>query len=188
MADAPPPVRTALPRAELLVDREVTDEAAHALSAHFSDAGYAVTTRRVLEDRGLEELTWIVLAALPLQAFLSGLGNEAVTDAYRGLKALVTRIRPGASADADAGSGAVPSARDGVGVGVGTDAGEAVPLVLQDPGTRLRIVLEADLPEEAYAQLTRLDLTAFRIGPLHYDRALGRWRSPLDEAAGPGRG
>lgn len=119
---------------------------------------------------------------------MSGLGNEAVTDAYRGLKALVTRIRPGASADADAGSGAVPSARDGVGVGVGTDAGEAVPLVLQDPGTRLRIVLEADLPEEAYAQLTRLDLTAFRIGPLHYDRALGRWRSPLDEAAGPGRG
>jgi hypothetical protein len=113
-----------------------------------------------------------VLAALPLQAFLSGLGNEAVTDAYRGLKALVARIRPGGSR----------SARDDIG------AGEAVPLVLQDPGTRLRIVLEADLPEEAYAQLTRLDLTAFRVGPLHYDRALGRWRSPLDEAAGPGPG
>lgn len=48
----------------------------------------------------------------------------------------------------------------------------------------LRIVLEADLPQGAYEQLAALDLSRFTVGPLHYDRALGRWRSELDEAAG----
>jgi hypothetical protein len=76
---------------------------------------------------------------------------------YAGLKKLVSRLHHGKTA--------------------------AVPLVLSDPDTGLRIVLDADLPIDAYKQLCDLDLAKYRIGPLHYDQAHGRWRSELDEAA-----
>ena len=54
-------------------------------------------------------------------------------------------------------------------------------LVLQDAVARLQVVLEADLPAEAYQALVALDLSAFQQGPVHYDRQRGRWRSELDE-------
>jgi hypothetical protein len=54
-------------------------------------------------------------------------------------------------------------------------------LVLQDAATRVQIVLEADLAAEAYQALVALDLSAFRQGPVHYDRQRGQWRSELDE-------
>jgi hypothetical protein len=47
--------------------------------------------------------------------------------------------------------------------------------------TRLQIVLEADLPTDAYQAMVALDLSAFRQGPVHYDRQHGRWCSELDE-------
>jgi hypothetical protein len=53
-----------------------------------------------------------------------------------------------------------------------------------DSGSRLKIIIEGDLPAEAISRLVALDLRQFRIGPLHYDKAAGRWRSELDEAAG----
>jgi hypothetical protein len=42
------------------------------------------------------------------------------------------------------------------------------------------VVLEADLPIEAYQALVALDLLAFRQGPVHYDRQRGTWRSELN--------
>jgi hypothetical protein len=93
--------------------------------------------------RGLDQLQWLVLATLPLHAFLSGLGSAAAEDAATGLKRLV-------------------------GQAVGDHRKKASPgqvLVLQDAETRLQVVLEADLPGEAYQALIALDLTAFRQGP-----------------------
>ncbi|AXK37858.1 hypothetical protein DVA86_33515 [Streptomyces armeniacus] len=166
------------PRAELLLRQDVTESQSAELIAHFEARGFPVRARRALDHRGPEDLGWVVLAALPLQAFLSGLGTEAVADAYRGLKRLVDRFPRNGARNGD-GSG-----RDGR--GTGPEPGREPPgvLVLQDSRSELRIVLEQGLPSEAYEQLMELDLTAFRTGPLHYDRALGRWRSELDEAAG----
>jgi hypothetical protein len=115
-------------------------------------------------------LTWIVLAVLPLQAFLAALGSKMADDAYAQLRNLVQRLAAGRRPPAG------PS-----------PAGQPAPLVLLDRGTGLRIVLEADLPAEAYRQLTALDLSQFGTGPVHYDLARGRWRSELDEAAPPPR-
>jgi hypothetical protein len=115
-------------------------------------------------------LTWIVLAVLPLQAFLAALGSKMADDAYAQLRNLVKRLAAGRRPPAG------PS-----------PAGQPAPLVLLDRGTGLRIVLEADLPAEAYRQLTALDLSQFGTGPVHYDLARGRWRSELDEAAPPPR-
>jgi xanthine dehydrogenase molybdopterin-binding subunit B len=109
--------------------------------------------------RGSEQLHWLVLAALPLHAFLSGLGSAAAQDVAQGLKRLVGRV-------VGAHRKTAPSAQV---------------LVLQDAATRLQVVLEADLPAEAYEALVALDLSVFRQGPVHYDRQRGRWRSELDE-------
>ena len=149
------------PRVELLFDHEIADELAQQLVATFREFGFDTTFRRTLTHRGLSELSWLVLAALPLQAFLSGLGSEAVKDIYASVKKLAkNRTKKN------------------------RDTHGAVPLVLQDSNSELKIILEPDLPVEAYQQLAGLDLSRYRIGPLHYDRQRKLWRSELDEAAG----
>ena len=109
--------------------------------------------------RGLKQLPWLVLAALPLHAFLSGLGSAAAQDVAQDLERLVGRV---------------------VGGKHKTASPQQV-LVLQDAATRPQVALEADLPAEAYEALVALDLSAFRQGPVHYDRQRGRWRSEPDE-------
>lgn len=114
-------------------------------------------------------LTWIVLAVLPLQAFLAALGGKLADDGYAQVRALVKRLaaRRGGPGDRPAGPR------------------RPAPLVLVDRDTGLQIVLEADLPATAYQQLTALDLSQFSHGPVHYDLARARWRAELDEAAPP---
>jgi hypothetical protein len=146
------------PHAELLFDHEISADLAGDLEAVFHQLGFRTSTRRRLLHRGPNELTWLMLAALPLQAFLSGIGAEAVKDLYAKAKRLA------------------PSKR-------GTKD-HRVPLVLQDTRTELKIVLEIDLPAEAIRQLVGLDLRGYRIGPLHYDKQQKKWRSELDEAEG----
>ncbi|MFD6431974.1 hypothetical protein [Streptomyces venezuelae] len=164
-------------RAELLLDREVPDELRRELVAAFEGLGAPpVRVRHTVDHRGAADIPWIVLASLPLQAFLTGLGAEAVKDAYEAFKGVVRRTaRPASRTPAPA---LAPDARDS------REGGAARPIVLQDASTGLDIVLEPDLPAEAYERLTALDLTEFAVGPLHYDRDRGRWRSVLDEATG----
>jgi hypothetical protein len=111
-------------------------------------------------------LTWIVLAVLPLQAFLAALGSKLADDGYAQVRALVKRL---------AGARGRPE----------NTGRPPAPLVLVDPGTGVQIVLEADLPAAAYHQLTTLDLSQFSLGPVHYDLARGCWRAELDEATPP---
>jgi hypothetical protein len=113
-------------------------------------------------------LTWIVLAVLPLQAFLAALGSKMADDAYAQVRTLVKRLAAGRHQPPGAGPARPPA-----------------PLVLLDRGTGLQVVLEADLPAEAYRQLTALDLSQFSHGPVHYDLGRGRWRAELDEATPP---
>jgi hypothetical protein len=151
---------TPAPEGELLLDGTVTEDEEREIIAVL--APLEVRVRRRPVHRGADELAWLALASLPLQAFLSGLGGEAVKDAYGGLKNLVVRL----------------SNRTGH-----HKAAPTVPLVLADVRTGLRIALDADLPAEAYRQLHELDLADYPTGPLHYDRAAHRWRSELDEVA-----
>ncbi|GAA4744756.1 hypothetical protein [Actinomycetospora chibensis] len=148
--------------AELLFADEIDGEVEKQVFDLFDGLGLATTSRRRLVHRGPQDLEWLVLAALPLQAFLSALGSEAVKELYAGVKRVIAQRKERASDEPD----------------------RCVPLVLQDERNGLRVVLEADLPAAAYTQLTTLDLGAFRQGPLHYDRHLGAWRSELDEAGG----
>ena len=146
--------------AEVLVTTDVSAEEERAIIEVFRDLDVIARTRMILARRGLEQLQWLVLATLPLHAFLSGLGSAAAQDIAHGLKRLVGRV--GGAKRAAAGS-------------------QQQVLVLQDAATRLQVVLEADLPAEAYQALVMLDLSVFRQGPVHYDRHHGKWRSELDD-------
>ncbi|MGH3867667.1 MAG: hypothetical protein ACRDQ4_16325 [Pseudonocardiaceae bacterium] len=145
--------------AEVLVTAEVSTEQQQAIVEAFHALDVAPRTRMVPTRRGLEQLQWLVLATLPLHALLSGLGSAAAADVAQGLKHLVDRVLGAARKTAT-----TPQV-----------------LVLQDAATRLQVVLEADLPAQAYQALVALDLSAFRQGPVHYDRQRGTWRSELDE-------
>ncbi len=123
----------------------------------FRAVGVTAHTRTVPTRRGMQELYWLVLATLPLQGFLTGLGEAVGEEAFRRLKRLVGRVREARAS--------------------GTSAAE--PLVLQDAETGLQVVLEADLPPEAYEALPALDLSEFERGPLRYDRQRREWHSVL---------
>jgi hypothetical protein len=144
---------------EVLVAAEISAEEEQAIVETCRALGVAARTRVVPTRRGLEQLHWLVLATLPLHALLSGLGSAAAQDVAQGLKRLVGRV---------------------AGAKHKTASSEQV-LVLQDSVTRLQLVLEADLPAEAYQALVALDLSVFQHGPVHYDRQRGKWRSELDE-------
>jgi hypothetical protein len=136
------------------------------------DCGTAARVQTSPVHRGeTTALTWIVLALLPMQAFLTALGSRAAEDGYAKLCVLVHRI----SSSHRLRETAPPSQQASV--------RSAAPLVLQDTATGLQIVLEADLPADAYSKLVALDLTEISTGPVHYDQARQRWRSELDEAA-----
>ena len=121
--------------AEVLVTAEVSAEKEQAIVEAFRALGVVARTRMVPTRRGLEQLQWLVLAALPLHAFLSGLGSAAAQDVAQSFKRLVGRV---------------------LGVKRKTEPVPQV-LVLQDAETRLQVVLEADLPAEAYEALVALD-------------------------------
>lgn len=136
-------------------------------------------------------LAWIVLAAVPLQGFLAALGEKLADDAHGHLLAAVKLVaeryktvrrgRPGQAGAVEAGDTALDT------LDASSDPrspAAPAPLILMDGDSRLKIVIEADLPAEAIRSLVTIDLSQFTIGPLHYDRAANRWRSELDEAAG----
>jgi hypothetical protein len=120
----------------------------------FATIDVAATTRLVPTQRTLNSAEWLVLAMLPLQAFLSGLGSKLAEDVYHGLKDVVGRILGRSN----------PGRRERA-------------LVLQDTATGLQVVLEPDLPTEAYRRLVELDLSAFGHGPVRYDRSRNAWQS-----------
>jgi hypothetical protein len=145
--------------AEVLIAAEVPPQQEQAIIEAFSALGVSARTRTVPARRGAGELQWLLLAMLPLQAFLSTLGSTFANEATQALKRMVARIH-GAQHE-------TPSRRP--------------VLVLQDAATRLQIVLEAGLPADAYDALLSLNLSNFHKGPLHYDRHRDAWRSELDE-------
>jgi len=145
--------------AEVLLAEEVPPEQEQAIVEAFSTLGVAAHARMVPTRRGVGELQWLLLAVLPLQAFLSSLGSRLADEASQGLKRLIARL-----------------------LGARRETASPPPvLVLQDAATRLQVVLEAGLPASAYEALLSLDLSKFHKGPLHYDRYRGAWRSELDE-------
>ncbi|GAA4232491.1 hypothetical protein GCM10022254_32500 [Actinomadura meridiana] len=150
-----------VPHAELIFDYSVDTDLAAGLEAEFRRIGFATERRTRHAHRGPDEITWLMLAALPLHAFLSSISSEVAGDLYAKAKTLATAGKKGAGSNG------------------------RVPLILQDAESGLKVILEADLPPEAISQLIGLELGAHETGPLRYDRAGQRWRPEPDEPDEP---
>ncbi|GAA1970533.1 hypothetical protein [Catenulispora subtropica] len=122
-------------------------------------AGFDLLAQDLPKVRGMENLDAVALLMIPLHAFLTTAGEHLAADAYPRFKNAVRRLlhRPA------------------------KDETRPAPLIVQDTATGLKVVMERDLPDEAYEALRTLDLTAFRTGPVDWDRGRGRWRSLTDE-------
>lgn len=153
-------------QAYVLVDASVPGEEERQLREALVGLGVTPDVRTMPTRRGAEQLQWLVLVALPLQAFLSGTGGKIAEDAHEALKRAVRTVLRRKRSAAEP-----PSV-----------------LVFQDPATGLQLILGADLSDDGYRQLFDLDLSQFRLGPVHYDHRQQRWRSELDEAIGDTRG
>ncbi len=151
--------------AEVLHDGRIGGDDEQLILAALTACGVAARVKVIPPRRDMQTLTWLVLISMPLQGFLSAVGEKLAADAYARFTRAVGRLLGHHRQSEDRpGTGAPPV------------------LALQDPATGLRIILESDLPREAYEQLCALDLSGYRFGPLHYDRTLHQWRSELDEA------
>ena len=146
--------------AEVLIAAELSPDDAAQLRREFESLGLSADLRETAPRRSLQEIAWFALAAVPLKPFFEKLAEDFATDAYQRLRGLAAAVLGRRAAS----------------------SGSPRVLLLQDPDTGARVVLEPDLPEEAYEQLLDVDLSGIRRGPLHYDRHDRRWRSPLDEA------
>jgi hypothetical protein len=147
--------------ADIFVDGQLSSEREDLIVDALTALGVSARVRILPRRRSASELQWLVLAALPLQAFLTNIGGKIADDTYKRFQNAVRKIlRREHTAER-------PTTR---------------PMVLQDTTSGLRIVLDHDLPAEGYQQLLSLDLSLFRLGPVHYDRTQQRWRSELDEA------
>ncbi len=76
--------------ADVLLSATVSPEQERAVVEAFGTLGVAARTRVLPVRRGPMELQWLILATLPLHAFLTGLGSKFAEDAYKRLKDLVT--------------------------------------------------------------------------------------------------
>jgi hypothetical protein len=142
-------------RAELLISPELPADVASQWVEALRRHGFEPETHQPLGHRSPAVFDWVLLLSIPLHAFISALGSEAMHDLYQGVK---ERMRGRGKAE------------------------EARPLILEDAERELRIVLEPDLPPEAFKRLFETDLDAFGTGPLHYDQYRRAWRSVSDEA------
>jgi hypothetical protein len=148
--------------AEVLHDGQIGADDEHLLLTVLAACGVTARVKVIPPRRDAQALTWLVLISLPLQGFLSMVGGKLAEDAYGRFTRAVGRLLDHHRRAEDA------------------TATQPV-LVLDDPATGLRIILESDLPREAHEQLVALDLSGYRFGPLRYDRTLHRWRSEMDE-------
>ena len=146
-------------KADVLIAAGLSDAQQQDIIDAFAAAGIDVHPRMIPAQRGAGELQWLVLAALPLQAFLGGIGSAMAESVSNSLKRMVGQI--------------CQNRHQG--------ARSSQVLVLQDAETRLQVVLEADLPIEAYDALVSLDLSKYRKGPLHYDQRRHEWLAEFDE-------
>jgi hypothetical protein len=147
---------------EVLVAEPVSAAEAAEIAAAFATVGLTADLRAIPPKRSLADTAWLILAAIPLQAFFSHLAEDFADDVHQRLQTFATRALR-----------RTPPANPPKPV-----------LVLQDSLSGVQVVLEPDLPVESYRQLLSFDLTTVRRGPLHYDAHRGRWRSELDEVPG----
>jgi hypothetical protein len=134
---------------DMLVDQDVPEGDEEELVRCLGELGLPPTApvRRVPPRRAIGGPEWQILIQLPLTAFLSAIGGKLGADTYDQLVAAMRRLLQR----------------------------RPPPMVWRDLKEDVEIVIERDLPDDAYLQLRTLDVTGWR-GTVRYDRDTGRWQ------------
>jgi hypothetical protein len=135
--------------ADLFVSRLIGPEDLDEMEQAFRSVGLRPVTYQAPPRRSAEDLSWLVIAALPLSSFLTSLSATLAEDSYKELRRLARRVF---------GRGSKP-----------------LTLVLEDRDTGTQVILEPDLPEDGYRALLGADLTSYAGAKVRYDRGHGRW-------------
>jgi hypothetical protein len=137
--------------ADLLMSRTLTEDARQDIEQAFRAAGLRPTAYRVPPRRGPEELSWLVIAALPLSSFLTTLGSKLAEDSYKELRQLAHRVLKRAPAP------------------------KRSTLVLEDRDSGTQVVLDLDLPDVGYRTLLTADFAGHRGKIMRFDRIGRGW-------------
>ncbi|MGR6966282.1 hypothetical protein ACU610_17615 [Geodermatophilus sp. URMC 61] len=133
------------------MDRRLSPDDLEDIEQAFRAAGLRPTVYRTPARRGLEELNWLVIAAVPLSSFLTTMGTKLAEDSYKELRQLAHRV-----------FGRAP-------------ASKASTLVLEDQDTGTQVVLEPDLSDKGYQALFETDFARYSGDTVRYDPTHERW-------------
>ena len=118
------------------------------------EEGIHGSVEATLSSRSSGEIPWSIFLLAPVGVFFykffAAVGEEAGKDAYQGIRRLISRL-----------FGARHNSNGSV--------------VLLDDSTKTHIILSADLPEEAYKQLSQKGLAQLKGGYWTWDSNLEEW-------------
>ena len=139
---------------EVILDSNASDSEIEAVKAVLREEGIHGSVEASLGGRGQGEFPWVIMLLMPVASFLHGFasafGKEAGRDAYQALRRWVSRF--------------FAARRNSNGN-----------VVLLDDDTATTIVFSADLPKEAYEQLTQKNLEQLKGGYWTWDSNLEKW-------------
>lgn len=139
---------------EVLLDSSAPVEDVAAVREAFHDAGFVVTVRPSFKRKGIGDFPWVVMFAVPITAFLTAFATAAGKDAYQRLKKLVCSIWDKRT----------------------TTSGPSGSFTIIDSESGVWVLLDPDIPSDAYSTLAKLDLKALQgPGVLKYDKNEKQW-------------
>ena len=141
-------------KVDILLDLDASASEVAAVKAIAREEGIHGSVQATWSSRGLES-PWVICLLAPVgiffSAFFSTVGKEAGKDAYQGIRRLTSRL-------------------------FGARRNSNGSVELWDDNTRTHVILTADLPEEAYAQLALKGLRQMQGGYWTWDSKLKEWK------------
>lgn len=139
---------------EVSLDSSALAEDVAAVKEAFNDAGLMATVRPSFERKGIGDFPWIVMVSAPLTAFLTAFAAAAGKESYEGLKKLVRTIWAKRT----------------------KTSGPSGSFTIVDSKSGVWVLLDPDIPDDAYSALTKLDFDSLQgPGVLKYDKDEKRW-------------
>ena len=141
-------------KVDILLDLDASASEVAAVKAIAREEGIHGSVQATWSSRGLGS-PWVICLLAPVgiffSAFFSTVGKEAGKDAYQGIRRLTSRL-------------------------FGARRNSNGSVELWDDNTRTHVILTADLPEEAYAQLALKGLGQMQGGYWTWDSKLKEWK------------
>lgn len=146
---------------EVSLEEGALPEEVEAVRKAFADLNLAAKVEANYVRRGIGDYPWAILIALPLIPFLKAFGEAAGKDAWELLRDL---------------TGKLYEARKR------SRAKEGSPVIV-DEDTGLWVILDSEIPADAFEQLLEFDISSAEAKHLQWDPVSRRWYDAWDRNA-----